>query len=157
MGSAGFSSKEVRKSGRLGRSQAFVWSPWDENPFPLASWGLLDTLFPRWASLCSSLQWHFHKTLSLWFQAGLCVADRTLIDFQRFLLLLLLFFSAATTSAVRTTGVRRLLPLPLTTAATARATTPAVPSPPTIVAVLDTEAPNAQAGQHSYLQAKGPS
>ena len=93
MGSAGFSSKEVRKSGRLGRSQAFVWSPWDENPFPLASWGLLDTLFPRWASLCSSLQWHFHKTLSLWFQAGLCVADRTLIDFQRFLLLLLLFFS----------------------------------------------------------------
>lgn len=91
IGSAGFSSKEVRKSGRLGRSQAFVWSPWDENPFPLASWGLLDTLFPRWASLCSSLQWHFHKTLSLRLQAGLCVADRTLIDFQRFFLLLLFF------------------------------------------------------------------
>lgn len=75
--------QEVRKSGRLARSQAFVWSPWDEKPFPLASWGLLDTLFPRWASLCSSLQWHFHKTLSLWFQLGLCVADCTLIDFQR--------------------------------------------------------------------------
>ena len=41
--------------------------------------------------------------------------------------------------------VRRLLPLPLTAAATARATTPAVPSPPTIVAVLDTEAPKSQA------------
>ncbi|MBV98062.1 Syndecan-3, partial [Eschrichtius robustus] len=49
--------------------------------------------------------------------------------------------STATTSIVRTTGIRRLLPLPLTTAATARATTPAVPSPPTAVAVLDTEAP----------------
>ncbi|XP_038385517.1 syndecan-3 isoform X2 [Canis lupus familiaris] len=49
--------------------------------------------------------------------------------------------STATTSVIRTTGVRRLLPLPLTTAATARATTPAAPSPPTTVAVLDTEAP----------------
>ncbi|XP_058160006.1 syndecan-3 [Dasypus novemcinctus] len=49
--------------------------------------------------------------------------------------------STATTSAIRTTGVRRLLPLPLTTAATARAATPAVPSPPTTAAALDTEAP----------------
>lgn len=80
--------QEVRKSGRLARSQAFVWSPWDEKPFSLASWGLLDTLFPRWASLCSNLQRHFHKTLSLWFQLGLCVADCTLTDFQRLLLLL---------------------------------------------------------------------
>uniref|UniRef100_G3U1W0 Syndecan n=1 Tax=Loxodonta africana TaxID=9785 RepID=G3U1W0_LOXAF len=38
-------------------------------------------------------------------------------------------------------GIRKLLPLPLTTAATAQATTPAAPSPPTTVAVLDTEAP----------------
>ncbi|XP_004372086.2 syndecan-3 isoform X2 [Trichechus manatus latirostris] len=49
--------------------------------------------------------------------------------------------STATTTIIRTTGIRRLLPLPLTTAATARATTPAAPSPPTTVAVLDTEAP----------------
>lgn len=49
--------------------------------------------------------------------------------------------STATTSVIRTTGIQRLLPLPLTTAATAQATTPAVPSPPTTVAVLDTEAP----------------
>ncbi|CAK7320805.1 SDC3 [Vulpes lagopus] len=49
--------------------------------------------------------------------------------------------STAITSVIRTTGIRRLLPLPLTTAATARATTPAAPSPPTTVAVLDTEAP----------------
>ncbi|KAG8506859.1 Syndecan-3 [Galemys pyrenaicus] len=49
--------------------------------------------------------------------------------------------SMAPTSVIRTTGTWRLLPLPLTTAATARATTPAVPSPPTTVAVLDTEAP----------------
>ncbi|XP_034503969.1 syndecan-3 isoform X2 [Ailuropoda melanoleuca] len=49
--------------------------------------------------------------------------------------------STATTSVIRTTGMRRLLPLPLTTAATARATTPAAPSPPTTAAVLDTEAP----------------
>ncbi|XP_036301078.1 syndecan-3 [Pipistrellus kuhlii] len=47
----------------------------------------------------------------------------------------------ATTSVERTTGVRRLLPLPLTTAATAPATTPEAPSPPTTAAVLDTEAP----------------
>ncbi|XP_036866371.1 syndecan-3 [Manis javanica] len=49
--------------------------------------------------------------------------------------------STAVTSVIRTTSVRRLLPLPLTTAATAWATTPAAPSPPTTVAVLDTEAP----------------
>ncbi|XP_008064464.1 syndecan-3 isoform X2 [Carlito syrichta] len=49
--------------------------------------------------------------------------------------------STAPTAVIRTTGIRRLLPLPLTTAATARATTPAAPSPPTTVAVLDTEAP----------------
>ncbi|XP_066122663.1 syndecan-3 [Saccopteryx bilineata] len=49
--------------------------------------------------------------------------------------------STATTSVIRTTGLRRLLPLPLTTAATPWATTPAAPSPPTTVAVLDTEAP----------------
>ncbi|CAK6440858.1 unnamed protein product [Pipistrellus nathusii] len=47
----------------------------------------------------------------------------------------------ATTSVERTTGVRRLLPLPLTTAATAPATTPEALSPPTTAAVLDTEAP----------------
>nr|XP_028692812.1 syndecan-3 isoform X3 [Macaca mulatta] len=47
----------------------------------------------------------------------------------------------ATTAVVRTTGVRRLLPLPLTTVATARATTPEAPSPPTTAAVLDAEAP----------------
>lgn len=77
-------SQEVGMAGQV----TGLWSPWDENPFPLASWGLLDTLFPRWASLCSNLQRHFHKTLSLWFQLGLCVADCTLIDFQRLLLLL---------------------------------------------------------------------
>ncbi|XP_007522511.2 syndecan-3 [Erinaceus europaeus] len=48
--------------------------------------------------------------------------------------------SVATTSVIRTTGVRRLLPLPLTTAARALPATPAVPSPPTTVAALDTEA-----------------
>ncbi|XP_054195715.1 syndecan-3 isoform X1 [Homo sapiens] len=47
----------------------------------------------------------------------------------------------ATTAVIRTTGIRRLLPLPLTTVATARATTPEAPSPPTTAAVLDTEAP----------------
>lgn len=49
--------------------------------------------------------------------------------------------STATTAVVRTTGIRRLLPLPLTTAATAPATTPAVASPPTTAVILDTEAP----------------
>ncbi|KAM6219894.1 syndecan-3 [Rhynchocyon petersi] len=49
--------------------------------------------------------------------------------------------STATTAVIRTTSIRRLLPLPLTTAATVRATTPAAPSPPTTVAILDTEAP----------------
>uniref|UniRef100_A0A8C5LNI3 Syndecan n=1 Tax=Jaculus jaculus TaxID=51337 RepID=A0A8C5LNI3_JACJA len=49
--------------------------------------------------------------------------------------------ATATTAVVRTTGIRRLLPLPLTTAATARATTPAASSPPTTVAALDTEVP----------------
>ncbi|XP_077619680.1 syndecan-3 [Crocuta crocuta] len=49
--------------------------------------------------------------------------------------------STAITPVLRTTGIRRLLPLPLTTAATARATTPTAPSPPTTVAILDTEAP----------------
>ncbi|XP_054994035.1 syndecan-3 isoform X1 [Sorex araneus] len=49
--------------------------------------------------------------------------------------------STATTTVIRTTGIQRLLPLPLTTAATAQATTPEAPSPPTTVAFLDTEAP----------------
>ncbi|XP_053432877.1 syndecan-3 [Nycticebus coucang] len=48
--------------------------------------------------------------------------------------------STATTAIIRTTGIRRLLPLPLTTAATAQATIPGVLSPPTTVDVLDTEA-----------------
>uniref|UniRef100_A0A8C9QLQ4 Syndecan n=1 Tax=Spermophilus dauricus TaxID=99837 RepID=A0A8C9QLQ4_SPEDA len=49
--------------------------------------------------------------------------------------------ATATTTLVRTTSIRRLPPLPLTTAATAQATSPAAPSPPTTVADLDTEAP----------------
>ncbi|XP_069893534.1 syndecan-3 isoform X1 [Dipodomys merriami] len=49
--------------------------------------------------------------------------------------------ATATAAVVRTTGVRRLLPTPLTTATTARATVPTVPSPPTTVAGVDTESP----------------
>ncbi|XP_027631368.1 syndecan-3 [Tupaia chinensis] len=49
--------------------------------------------------------------------------------------------STATTAVVRTTSIRRLLPLPLTTAATAQAATPAAASPPTTAVILDTEAP----------------
>uniref|UniRef100_H0XSI8 Syndecan n=1 Tax=Otolemur garnettii TaxID=30611 RepID=H0XSI8_OTOGA len=48
--------------------------------------------------------------------------------------------ATATTAVIRTTGIQRLLPLPLTTAATAQATIPGVLSPPTTVDVLDTEA-----------------
>ncbi|XP_058533963.1 syndecan-3 [Ochotona princeps] len=49
--------------------------------------------------------------------------------------------STGTTAVVRTTGIWRLLPLPLTTAAIAPASTPAAPSPPTSGLPLDTEAP----------------
>ena len=48
------------------------------------SWGLLDTLFPRWVSLFPSLQWHFHKIFSLCFQVGLCVTNCILIRFPKF-------------------------------------------------------------------------